>query len=81
MSIEEYIKRTYLYGLKNYPELSKDERIIRVYDHLIKKYGENGYAKMYFQDRKLIDALSRIREELKDKEDFMEKTRKIIETI
>lgn len=36
---------------------------------------------MYFQDRKLIDALSRIREELKDKEDFMEKTRKIIETI
>lgn len=81
MSIEEYIKRTYLYGLKNYPELSKEERIIRVYEHLSKKYGEAGYAKMYFQDQKLIDSLLKIREELKDKEHFKEKTKKIIESM
>ena len=81
MSIEEYIKRTYLYGLKNYPELSRDERVARVYKHLIKKYGENGYAKMYFQDDKLIEALQEIRKELKDQVKFENKTRKIIENM
>lgn len=81
MSIEEYIRRTYLYGLKHYPELSTEERVNRIYEHLNKKYGETGYAKMYFQDQKLIDALDRIREELKDKEHFKEKTRKMIENL
>lgn len=81
MSIDEYIKRTYLYGLKNYPELSAEDRINRIYEHLNKKYGEDGYAKMYFEDQKLKDALTRIREELKDKEYFKERTRKIIENM
>lgn len=81
MSVDEYIKRTYLYGLKNYPELSKDERVSRIYNHLMKKYGEEGYAKMYFPDKKLIDALTKIRKELKNEQEFKEKTKRIIENL
>ena len=81
MSVDEYIRRTYLYGLKNYPELSKDERVTRVYKHLMKKYGNDGYARMYFQDEKLIEALKEIRKELENQEQFENKTRKIIENM
>lgn len=81
MDVNEYIKRSYLYGLKNYPELIGEERINRVYEHLLKKYGENGYAKMYFIDKKLENGLDTIRKELSNKEEFLNKVRKIVSVL
>ena len=47
VDMDNTIKRSYTYGKKNYIGLSEEEQFERVYEHLVEKYGENGYAKVY----------------------------------
>lgn len=78
INIDNTIKRTYSYGIKNYPELSKEEQVERIYQHLKEKYGENGYAKVYLKDEEFEMALQRLREALSNKEKFIGRVRKVI---
>lgn len=41
------IRRTVQFGLAHYPELTKEEHFIRCKEHLVDKYGENGYLKLW----------------------------------
>ena len=81
MDINDSIKRTYSYGKKNYSNLSEEEQIERVYDHLRGKYGENGYAKFYLKDEEYERALNKLREALSDKQSFIERVKKVISEI
>ena len=50
-NIDESIKRSYSYGKRNYKNLSEEEQIERIYEHFTEKYGKNGYAKVYLEDK------------------------------
>lgn len=77
IDIDDTIKRAYFYGKKNSPEKTEQEQIERVYEHLSKKYGENGYAKLYLKDEKLETALQNLRTALSDKESFIKRVKQI----
>ena len=79
-SIDDCIKRTYLYGKKNYPELStKKEQMNRIYEHLNDKYGPNGYAKTYLYDEEFEIAEKKFIEALSDKDAFIKRIENVIE--
>ena len=80
--IDDCIKRTYLYGKKNYPELStKKEQVNRIYKHLNDKYGKNGYAKTYLYDEEFEIAKKKFIEALSDKDTFIKRIEKVIENM
>lgn len=41
------IRRTVQFGLAHYPELTREEHFNRCKEHLVDKYGENGYLKLW----------------------------------
>ena len=77
-SIDRCLFRTYSYGKKLDPKATDDELYNRAYDVLLKKFGENGYAKYYFKDKKYEEFLKDIRELLKDKDKFINMQREYI---
>ena len=78
IDMDNSIKRAYSYGKKNYIELSEEEQIERVYNHLKEKYGENGYAKVYLEDEEFEEALQKLRQALSDKTTFIERVKKVV---
>lgn len=80
IDIDNTIKRSYSYGMKNYQGISKEQQIERIYEHLTEKYGENGYAKIYLEDKEFEEALQRLRQALSNKEEFIERVKKVIES-
>ena len=81
-SIDNCIKRTYLYGKKNYPGLlTQEEQINRIYEHLNDKYGLNGYAKTYLYDEEFEFAKKKFIEALSDKDTFIKRIEKVIENM
>lgn len=81
IDIDDTIKRSYSYGKRNYEGLSEEEQIERVYQHLTEKYGENGYAKIYLEDKEFDEAIKKLRQALSNKEDFIKRVKKVISKI
>lgn len=81
IDIDNTIKRSYSYGKRNYIGLSEEEQIERVYQHLTEKYGENGYAKVYLEDKEFEEALDKIRQALSNKVEFIKRVKKVINEI
>ncbi len=81
IDIDNTIKRTYSYGKRNYIGLSEEEQIERVYQHLKEKYGENGYAKIYLENKEFEDALNKLRQALSNKEKFIKRVIAVINEI
>lgn len=81
IDIDNTIKRSYSYGKRNYIGLTEEEQIERVYQHLTEKYGENGYAKVYLEDKEFEDALDKLRQALSNKEEFIKRVKKVVKTI
>lgn len=44
---ETIIRRTLLYGMSRYPEMTPDGQIDRALDHLYDKYGDDGYLRVW----------------------------------
>lgn len=81
IDIDNTIKRAYSYGKRNYMNLSEEQQIERVYRHLTEKYGENGYAKVYLEDKEFEDALDKLRQALSNKEEFIKRVKEVVKTI
>lgn len=81
IDIDNTIKRSYSYGKRNYIGLSKEEQIEIVYQYLTEKYGENGYAKVYLEDKEFEEALDKIRQALSNKSEFIKRVRKVVNEI
>ena len=78
IDIDNTIKRSYSYGKRNYAGLSEEEQIERIYQHLSEKYGENGYAKVYLEDKEFDEAIEKLRQALSNKEKFIERIKNVI---
>lgn len=72
------IKRSYNYGIKHFPHMTREEQLERIYNHLLNKYGPNGYSKIYLYDFKYECALKRLRVLLSEKKTFMKMIEEII---
>lgn len=81
IDIDNTIKRSYSYGKRNYEGLTEEEQIERIYQHLIEKYGENGYAQIYLEDREFDEAIKKLRQALSNKEEFIKRVKKVISKI
>ena len=78
IDIDNTIKRSYAYGKRNYANLNEEEQIERIYNHLVNKYGEGGYVKMYLEDEEFEGALNNLRLALSNKEEFIKRAKKVI---
>ena len=78
VDIDNTIKRSYTYGKKNYIGLSEEEQFERVYEHLVEKYGENGYAKVYLEDKEFDEAVGMLRQALENREEFIERVKRVV---
>lgn len=61
------LKRTHAYTTKHYPNLYLDQMINRAYNHINKKFGDCGYAKMWLVDEEFDKFKDDVKELLKDK--------------
>lgn len=61
------LKRTHAYTTKHYPNLDLDQMINRAYNHISKKFGHCGYAKMWLVDEEFDKFKDDVKELLKDK--------------
>ena len=78
IDIDNTIKRSYSYGKRNYVGLSEEEQIERIYQHLTEKYGENGYAKIYLEDKEFDKAIKELRQALSHKEEFIKRVKRVV---
>ena len=65
IDLEKTLRRTVQYGLKHYPDMQKDEHFERFRNHIIEKYGENGYLKLWLSLPSNEEELIKIRELIK----------------
>ena len=70
-TVEACLRRSYTYGKKLEPDFDDEQLFERAYNHLGKKFGENGCAKFFFKDEEYENFLKEIRALLSDKEKFM----------
>lgn len=80
-TVESCLFRSYSYGKKLHPDYTDDELFNRAYKHLSLKFGENGYAKFYFEDEEYEKFLKEIRSLLSDKEKFIKTQREYIKKV
>lgn len=78
VDIDNTIKRSYTYGKKNYIGLSEEEQFDKVYEHLVEKYGERGYAKVYLEEKEFDEAVSKLRQALENREEFIERVKRVV---
>lgn len=77
-SVENMLKRSFLYQAdKHADENPTIEQVIEYsFKKLTKKFGKDGYAKMYFPDKKYTEYLKEMQELLENKDKFIEREMK-----
>lgn len=66
IDIETILRRTVQYGMKNYPEYDKEEHYSRFMSHLMEKYAEGGYLKLWIPESDNAGRLEELRAVIKD---------------
>ena len=59
---ETIVRRTVLYGLEHYPEMTREEHCRRTMQHLHEKYGRGGYLHLWFGNSPNAERLERLRQ-------------------
>ena len=67
---ETIVRRALQYGLSHYPDLDKEEQYRRLMDHMLEKYAEGGYLKLWIPHGDNARRLEEFRHTLKDKTAF-----------
>ncbi len=78
LTIDDAISRTYFYTKEHNSNFSKQEILEEIYNHLDKKFGENGYAKIYIKDEHFENFKKELILLLKDKSTFLKKVNEVI---
>lgn len=66
ISVDVVFLRTVQFGLKHYPDLSKEDHIKRAIGHIEEKYGPHGYLKLWLKTKKNEEGLKEIHKLLED---------------
>jgi len=70
ISVQTILRRTIQFGLKKYPAENFEFHFARAYEHIVNKYGENGYLKLCLHSEKNEKGLAEVRAALIDKENL-----------
>lgn len=62
------LRRTVQYGLTHYPSLTREEHYNRFLGHLLEKYAEGGYLRLWIADPEKEQRLSELRALIRDRE-------------
>ena len=63
---EKVIRRTIQYGLDHYPELDKEGQYRRFREHLLEKYSDTGYLKLWLPESDNAPRLEQLRQIIRD---------------
>ena len=63
---EKVIRRTIQYGLDHYPELNKEGQYQRFRQHLLEKYSDSGYLKLWLPESENAPRLEQLRQIIRD---------------
>ena len=75
--ISELLRRTHAYSCTHYPHMTTIEMIDRAYNHMIKKYGIEGYAPIYCKDPTYEKFKKEVNHYKEDKKEFIKKYREV----
>lgn len=64
---EVVIRRTIQFGLRNYPELEKEGHWERTVEHLVEKYGDGGYLRLWIPESPNAARLEELRAVIRDR--------------
>lgn len=78
IDVDESLRRIYFYSIEHFSELSEEETIEECYNHTLKKFGNDGYANFFLEDKNYEDYLKELRDLLNNKNEFVLRLRKII---
>lgn len=68
IDVDTILRRTVQYGLGNYPEYGPEEHWNRFVEHLVRKYGEGGYMRLWIPDSDNARRLAELRAAIRDRE-------------
>ncbi|MBO5095552.1 MAG: HD domain-containing protein [Bacilli bacterium] len=79
ISVENMLKRSYLFQKDKHKaeNPTQDEIIAYSYKKLSSKYGKEGYAKMYYPDKKYLEFINEMQDLIENKEKFISRERKL----
>jgi uncharacterized protein len=77
ISLHTILRRTIQFGLKNNPDKDFEFQFERAHKHIINKYGEKGYLKLYLNSEKNEKGLAEVRYAINDKETLRNICKKI----
>ncbi|GAB6087751.1 HD domain-containing protein [Alkaliphilus crotonatoxidans] len=73
--------RSIQYGLHHNPEYDTDQQFQRIYEHILKKYGEGGYLKLWLNTEENTMGLKEIRRALNSKDSMRKDFDKILASL
>lgn len=65
---ETILRRTLQFGLKQHPERDFEWHFDRAYSHMLEKYAEGGYMKLWLNSERNVKGLQKLREIIHNKE-------------
>ena len=63
----DILRRTVQYSLSHYPGLTKEQHLERVYSHMLEKYAEGGYLRLWMHSARNEQGLRDLRDIISDK--------------
>ena len=81
ISPEKVIRRTIQFGLDHYPELDKEGQYQRFRQHLLEKYSDTGYLKLWLPESENAPRLEQLRQVIRDENKMREAFEKAFETL
>lgn len=75
---DKVIKRTIQYGLDQYPELDKEAQYQRFRTHMMEKYADGGYLKLWLPESENAAQLEILRQTIRDEKKLREAFEKFI---
>ena len=81
INVETIIRRTVQYGLSHYPDLDKEGQWDRTLEHLLEKYAEGGYLRLWIPESPNAARLKELQELIKDRQALREYYDEIYDTL
>lgn len=65
------LRRTVQFSLRHYPDFTKEQHLMRAYDHMIEKYSETGYLKLWMHSERNTKGLNDLRNIIHNKTELI----------
>lgn len=78
---ETILRRTMQFGMKQNPEADFEWHFERAYQHMLEKYAEGGYMRLWLNSKRNVEGLNALREIIHDKEVLREICKRLFEAM